>query len=67
MPLLLDTRFQRVSNDESALGGVIDNPAGDDTETFTQTGNGWTAFIVTAVVPPATAQMYGVSVAVAPM
>ena len=63
--VLLDTQFQRVNADESALGPVIDNPTGDDTEMFTQAGTGWTAVIVTAVLPPATPQLYDFTVTIA--
>jgi hypothetical protein len=61
--LLLNTQFRRVNNDETPLGPVVDNPTGDDVGRMIQAGTGWTAFIVTAVTPPATAQQYDVTVA----
>lgn len=66
----LDTRFQRVRADESALGALVNNgnlaTGGDDSETFVQGGAGWTAVIVTPTVAPLTAQLYDVSVRVDP-
>jgi hypothetical protein len=63
---LLNTDFQRVKNDESGLGPLVNNAGGDDVETYVQIGNGWTAFVVQAVTPPASAQLYDVSVSAAP-
>jgi hypothetical protein len=61
---LLNTQFRRVNADESTLGATVDNPTGDDTTSYVQAGNGWTAVIVTATTPPATAQQYDFSVRV---
>jgi len=64
---LLNTDFQRVKNDETALGPFINtSTTGDDVETYVQLGHGWTAFVVQGVTPPASAQQYDVSVSVAP-
>src|SRR5213079_1474190 len=50
MPALLDTEFQRLNADESALGALVNSSdVGDDAASFVQAGNGWTAFVVTAV------------------
>jgi len=66
--LLLNTEFTRLNADESGRAPSVNNATttGDDTESYVQTGNGWTAFVVQAVTPPATAQMYDVTVAVDP-
>src|SRR5207245_1136724 len=62
-PASLDTRFHRIAADESAAGPVVDTSAnGDDTETFVQAANGWTALIVDAVTAPASAQAFDVTV-----
>lgn len=64
LPLLLNTQFQRVNNDESARGPSVNTSnTGDDVAQFIQAGNGWTALIVTAVTPPATAELYDVTIA----
>jgi hypothetical protein len=61
----LDTQFQRVAADESALGPLVNAASGDDIETFVQAGTGWTAFVVTAAAN-AGSNMYDVSVGIAP-
>jgi hypothetical protein len=60
----LNTRFQLVNADESANGAVVNNVTGDDTTTLLPAKT-WTAFEVTAVPNPPTAQQYDVTVAVA--
>ncbi len=61
----LDTQFQRVAADESALGPLVNAASGDDVETFVQAGTGWTACIVTAASNTGS-NMYDVSVGIAP-
>lgn len=64
--VLLNTQFRFVNADESAAGALINTSnTGDDTTTVT-TPHPWSAFEVTGVVNPPTAQQYDVSVAVAP-
>jgi hypothetical protein len=62
----LDTQFRRVNADESMLGAIVNNPAGDDTASFTQPATGWTAVIVTAATPPTTPGQYDFSASASP-
>lgn len=61
----LNTRFTLVNADETAAGPAINTSnTGDDTTTLLAT-HAWTAFEITAVTNPPTAQQYDVTVAIA--
>src|SRR5262249_42906298 len=60
----LATSFVRLDHDEAAAGLVVDTTsAGDDVETSVVPLHGWAAFRVVAVTPPASSQLYDVTVA----
>jgi hypothetical protein len=60
----LALEFERVDANENPLGGEnLSSPTAPATSTFTQPGDGWTAFVVQPTTPPATAQDYDVTVA----
>jgi hypothetical protein len=52
---LIDTRLQRLNNDESARGALVNNGilGQPDTVQLLQSGEGWTAFQVTSLAPTA--------------
>src|SRR5262249_24459171 len=59
----LNTQFLRVNSTEGPVGTTVNNPTGHDSVTFFEAGNGWTAFIVTSVLPPSAGASYDVLVA----
>lgn len=53
-----DAQFQRVNNDETGASNVVNTAGvGNDVEAFLQSGNGWTAYVVTPVVPAQSGQV----------
>jgi hypothetical protein len=59
----INTQFQRLENDETALGALINTSTnGADVETFTQSGTDWTAFVVSSAGNLSGARTFDVSV-----
>ena len=63
VPASLDTQFQLVARDESALGPVVDTTnTGDDVTSGVLSTTGWSAFVVTATTPPSDPELFDVTV-----
>jgi len=61
----VNTQFRRLAADETPLGALINtSAAGADTETFTQSGADWTAFVVSAAASLSGTRTFDVTVSV---